>query len=162
VSAAGSVARLDVDVVGLVDEVRPEVPVVTDLKQKIENQFPYLTNTRLVEKFWPIHFGDGLLNQGADFGMIASELIGAMSQSRGDIDHFRQESIIRFRHLDVMVKGREEPNQSLSKGDGPGGDPVGRGCRRGSLDVTHGDAHSRSLRPDGIQGRTGFISHWLT
>ena len=136
--------------------------MVTDLMQKIENQFSYLTNTSLVQKLWPIEFGDDLLDQAADGGMIASELVGAMSQSRGHIHHFLQQSIIRFRHQDVMVKGCEEPNQSLSKGDGPGGDPGGRGCRRGSLDVTHGNSYSGSLRPDGVQGSTSFISHWLT
>jgi hypothetical protein len=113
--AAGSVARLDVDVVGLVDQVRAEVPAVTDLTQKIQNQFAYLSNTSIVKKCRPIEFGDGLLDQAADGGMIAPELIGAMSQSRGSIHHFLQESIICLRHLNAMVKAaRSRTSRSRS------------------------------------------------
>jgi hypothetical protein len=136
------------------------VPVVADLTQNIENQFAHLSNTSAVQKFRPVEFGHGLLDQAEDGGMIASELVGAMSQSRGSIHHFLEESIIGFRHLNVMVKGCEEPNQPLSKRNGPGDDPIGRRCRRGSLDVPHGDSHACPLRPHSIQGNTGLISHW--
>ena len=147
-----SVSGLDVDLVGVVYELGPDVAMVRDPFHEIEGRIGGVVDGCLVRARAAGQLGGRLLDSCLDLPVIAAEVVGGVSKPGRDCDDLSEQPVVGLGDLHMVSECRGQLGQSRRQSFTPlPRPPMGR-AGRGALHPFSRGPYPRSLLADLLDG----------